>query len=193
MKREAGFFMVRYFLNPKRLLFLCFFLSLFVHIIPLTLTNAFKLLDFKRAEPQVAIPVELVGPLDALDTFQKTAEEPPEDYKYASSRNLKTDKETSPESAATSLPNLGGKPQKSKKGQKKLKEKGPGDEKIFSLSKADLSEESIQDRNLKGIDSRGFQKRLERGEQLKINARQFDYGNYLLRMKKKLIQRRPKS
>ena len=143
-----------------------------------------------RASSLVAsIPVELKI-LDALDTFQKTAPEAPQEASFASSRNLKTEEQTSPSSAQTSLPEVGGrriKLQKNKSGNQ-TPELGSGEKPLFSLSTRDISEEHLDllDQNQEG--SEGFDKRLKTGQDLKINAREFDYGNYLLRMKRKLRQ-----
>jgi len=144
---------------------------------------------------QESIPVELVlssDILDAMDSFQETADEAPEDPTFASDRNLKADEETSPEHSPQNLPKPGGargKPPQKK--EVKKQEEGPGEvnQKVFSLSKADIINETTNQNVFEGIPSPGFAKRLKKGEQLKLNARQFDYGNYLLRMKRKLIQR----
>lgn len=170
------------FLTPSRVI-ACFICSILFHLLSFVFirnTNPF----LKTSD--VLIPQGLeVEFRDALDTFQETAENPPDEYSFSSSRNLKTDRETSPESSPVSIPEIGGGARKSSSRPETTRKEGAGDKTLFSLSQRDLSDvgEGQQRQN-----SPGFYHRLEKGQELKVNAREFDYGNYLLRMKEKLRQ-----
>jgi TonB family protein len=137
------------------------------------------------------IPVEIVQrPSELIKTLQPEATEKPDDANFVSDRDLKADEETSPELAALDMPSAG--TAGAAKGRS-VRESKPKTRESFGLSSAD--KEALED-PLQGGQARefrqfspGFQKRLKRGEQLKVNAFGLDYGQYYLRMKERLAQR----
>jgi len=184
-------------LNQPRFVALCASISLLIHLGLLALAWNFKDLKLKSETPISAIELRLVDSkqLKTMDTLQEESQETPEDAKFASDRNLKTEIQTSPLSGATNiatgrLGKLGSSKEKSNAEQKPLKKKVES----FSLSKEELV--AMNDpftgsmaRENSNLISPGFLKRLQYGEELKLNALGLDYGQYIIRMRDRLAQR----
>lgn len=132
--------------------------------------------------------------LEVVDSFQKEAVERPETAQFASDRNLQADEETSPD-AVSNIPQVGnsGADDTDKQGRPQ----SPQEKKVmesFSLSDSDLVALndpllSARAQKQKGVFSPGFVRRLQRGEELKVNAFGLDYGQYIVRMRERLAQR----
>lgn len=166
-------------------------LSIVIHL--LIMFFAYRVQPFEKHETAMAptIDVNLVESRAPIaETLQETAKEKPKDTKFESSRNLKTDEETSPKSAPMDMPNRGGAAKNIPKPRVQAKSKAPGT--LFSMNQKDLIADRENEETLtaegQGIDSTGFIDRLRRGEMLKINAGESDYAQFIRRMKEKLIQ-----
>lgn len=135
------------------------------------------------------VSVVLPQNLPALETFQETAKETPKDAKFASTRNLQADENTSPLVPTKSLPHLGeyGKGKSQAVPQKKVIESVNLKD---LLAQGEIHEETIRER-MAGVPSDGFYERMKIGQQLKISATgaEFDYANYILRMRERIAQR----
>jgi TonB family protein len=186
-----------------RVLLFSALLSLILHLLFVLFTG--KLTNFARRDytDRPAIEVQLMNRklLEAVDTFQETAEEKPDQADFASSRDLKADEETSPEVSPSNVvqaPQTKGQPQPQQQTQTQAKPQ-PKKVESFSLSQEELLALNDPLRSAGASDrqqdlSPGFVKRLQKGEELKINALGLDYGQYLVRMKERLVQRwRPRN
>jgi|GEM_PF-4324108 len=174
-------------MSAQRILFFSIILSVGLHILIVLMTR-----EWSHFQPRVeiqpkAIEVSLLNskPKDVVDTFQHTAKEAPKKADYISSRDLRTDKETSPVNSPT---NVATPPKSQTKDIQKKKVES------FSLSKKEmvamndpLLQKYVPNKNRNF--SPGFLKRLKTGEALKVNALGLDYGQYIVRMKERLIQR----
>ncbi len=146
----------------------------------------------RNEQARPAIEVELQQ-LPVVDSFQEATEVPPQNPSFASDRNMRTQEQTSPDRAPLNVPQKGGDggraPQKSKS-----ESPTKSSETVFSLNSSDLlkdkkfKQETLQE-GPKQIASQGFVEKLKKGEQLKVNAQFFDYGNYINRMRTKIAQR----
>lgn len=144
---------------------------------------------FERNEPQV-IPIELVNrlPEEVVQSFQETAEQRPEEARFASDRDLRTDEETSPELMGQDLARLS-------PGQQGGQGARGRERKVESFSLSDNEIAALNDplqgggASTPGTFSPGFARRLKRGDMLKVNALGLDYGQYFLRMKERIQQR----
>lgn len=169
-----------------------FLLSLAFHLTGLLIASSKRIFDSHKEEmPRELIAVDL-RQVPTLDTLQETAKEAPKKAKFQSSRNLQADEDTSPADAPTSWAQARGS-SKAKKIVGKESAKPKESENVFSLSQADLIKRGeIQKESLVGTDSQmdstGFFERLKKGEQLKIAALESDYGQFVIRMKKKIVQ-----
>ncbi|MBN8553869.1 MAG: TonB C-terminal domain-containing protein [Deltaproteobacteria bacterium] len=176
-----------------RVIAVCVVISLLIHLLILIFAARYQPFADKTLETD-RIPIEINVPnqiLDSIQTLQKSAEKTPEDAKFASDRNLKADEETSPQSAPTSVPQIRAQPKSSPRAQTKKSNEGIGEKTKFSISQKEMMEDGTLEQETlspSAINSPGFLNRLKLGEQLKLNAREFDYGQYIIRMKNKLVQ-----
>lgn len=178
-----------------KVVFIATFCSLILHtvIVFLAVKRPIFMRSMDATDHAISVELKPSQLMPVVETLQKEAEEAPEDAKFASDRNLKSDKDVSPERAPMNIPRAGGGAggkARAEASQKAAQQKKP----IFSLSQAEI----LKDKNFKqetltagprGAASAGFQERLDKGTELKLNARQFDYGNYINRMRNKLAQR----
>lgn len=201
--REAS---INTYERPLQIVWICLVLSLLVHIGVMFFASSSRPFPKKLEPISNAVPVELIPSpkyLETIDTLQEAAKEAPEDAKFASDRNLKTDEETSPDKSASSIPQMskGGAKSAPMRQKQEAAEKAEEEgmqvkertKKKFSVSQQEMRESGELDQATLGehgdnISSAGFNERLKKGEQLKANAREFDYGNYILRMLRKLTQ-----
>lgn len=182
---------------PRNLLIIALTLSLLIHFSVIGFTALLE--RFKPAERPAfkALEVSLVESplLESVKSLQETADVAPEVAQFASDRNLKAEQQTSPERQATNVatPSQGSAQQVigNQNQQQKTQQRS---RKSFSLSNEELV--AMNDPMVLGSalgqdapPSAGFIERLERGEQLKVNALGLDYGQYLIRMKERLIKR----
>lgn len=163
------------------------FFSLVVHTFLVFLAVSKPIFLTSVQLPEKSIAVDISGLLPVVDSLQEAAKDAPEDARFASDRNLRTDKETSPDRARSNVPRAGG------GAEGKAAETSSG-RTVYSLSQSDiLKDKSFKRETLKagpkGEASTGFQERLSRGVELKLNARAFDYGSYINRVRTKLSQR----
>lgn len=185
--------------KTEQLLLTAVIVSLVVHLIILLSALSLPLRPQKTMEfGSRDVFVDLVPSnkrLPVVETLQETAKEPVKDAQFASDRDLKAEEETSPDGLVNSAPQVGGSGAQSKPKTSKSQTVGVGDKKpIISMSKADLlndstSQDRISGAGPKGVMSRGFQERVKKGDELKLNAHSFDYGQYINRMRVKLSQR----
>jgi len=189
------------FRNPYELsitvLLVCMAISLIVHFSAIGLISTMQSFAGKSETESQPLEVTLVDSSkffkDSVETLQETSKEQPRDAKFVSTRNLKADEDTSPESALTPLPKIGGGArQKSKTEQKSTPERAKP---IFSLSQKDIEQaERFEKRETmaaedQGLASSGFYARLKKGQEFKVTAQESDYAQYIYRMKQKLIDR----
>lgn len=187
-----------------RVLLFSALISLFFHLAVVVLTGKLTKFAPRDFSDKQALEVSLVSPemLETVKTFQQTAEEAPDQARFASDRNLRTDEETSPDQARTDIvqaPPSQGQAQQQQAQQQSQERSEPRKIDSFSLSEVEkqalnnpLLERSAQDRAQRF--SRGFIEKLKRGDELKLNALGLDYGQYILRMKERMQQRwRPQS
>lgn len=170
---------------PLTLLLLFGGLSLVLHLGLIYSANFVNALENAESNPFIQVPNLQVNILETITTEQETAEAAPANPRFASDRNLRTEIETSPESAPSQLPQRSGNrsPQQS------------GGRKVFSLGAGDLvADASDQDTSAGSVggpdrlNSPGFMRRLQIGDELKANAAQFDYAQYIERMRAKIAQ-----
>lgn len=167
------------------------FFSLVIHtfIVFLAVTRPMFLRSPDAQDRSIEVSFPKSGLLPVVDSLQEAAKEEPKDPRFASDRNLKAQEETSPMRSPSNIPHAGG--GDGGKAQASTKSEG---KRIMTLSQADvLKDKSFERETLKsgpkGAASAGFQERLKMGSDLKLNARAFDYGNYINRMRNKLGQR----
>lgn len=169
-------------------------LSVLLHIFGLVLASHYRAFESIKIERPEATEVSLLETpknfRDALETLQETSKEAPKNAKFVSERNLKTEEETSPQAAPSPIPQAGG---AQSKAQPKVKPEKltEGSKLKFSFSQKDLVAQNQTETlrpDLQGRASAGFYDRLKRGTDLKVNAFQSDYANYINRMKRKLSQ-----
>lgn len=165
-------------------------LSLFVHFILALLASKTRFFPAEMKPSTQLVDVRILRP-PVLDTLQPTAKEKPKDAKFESSRNLKAEEDTSPDRAASSIAQKAGEPQKTVVA-KPAQQSRPS-EKIMSFSQADLIEKTdARNRAVSGdrgkMDSAGFAEKIKKGAELKISALESDYGQYITRMKRKIVQ-----
>lgn len=136
--------------------------------------------------PKSSAPENLVFPdieirlLSEIESLQETALEAPERASFISTRNLRTDEETSPELQSHDLVQRSMSPAQARSRIES-----------FSLSEAEklalndpLLRDSLPDQVLPP--SRGYHERLRRGEELKANALRHDSSGFTTRIKRKL-------
>jgi len=173
-------------------------LSLLFHLSLILVTNRAAKLRVPKEVLSTPMEVGLIDKrlLDAVDSFQETAKEKPKKADFASSRDMKADEETSPTQSPTNvatsaLPRAPAKPTESQQAKNKA---SPKKLESFSLSESDLLalNDPLQNEaapHPQDHFSPGFVSRLKKGESLKVNALGLDYGQYLIRMKERIIQR----
>lgn len=166
-------------------------LSLLIHLVAMLF--AYRVTPFAKRDltDLRSIDVSVVeSRLPVAETLQETATEKPVNPTFESSRNLKTDEETSPSRAPMDMANKGGAAKQIPKPKARTKAKPEGT--LFTLNQKELVAERENRETLtaegQGIDSTGFYERLKRGEMLKINAAESDYAQFIRRMKEKIIQ-----
>lgn len=168
-------------------LWIAFVLSLFVHIGLMVLVSNQTLFVSQEQDSSEWVEVELrpLGPLPVVDIPEPASKDAPENAQFASDKNIKVQEETSGREQTTeSLTTR--RPQQARS-QSKIKPES------FSLSQADILKEGFERETLsdeqRGAPSEAFMDRLRRGDELKVNAQLFDYGQYINRMRDKLSAR----
>jgi len=167
-----------------RWLWLAFAISLVIHFSLLFfLSKEFVWLsDSQTDEKWVEVELAPMSQLPVLDVPQPATKDVPDKAKFASDKNIKVDEESSgrqqaDESLTTHRPRAPSKPKTE----------------TFSLSQADILKEGFERQTLsdeqRGAPSEAFLRKLKRGDELKVNAQLFDYGQYINRMRDKLAQR----
>jgi hypothetical protein len=167
-----------------RWLWVAFAVSLVIHFALLFLLSKdfVWLSDSPQDEQWVEVELTPVNQLPVLDVPQPATKEVPDKANFASDKNTKvleesSGREQSQESLTTRRPRA---PSKSKP-------------ESFSLSQADILKEGFERQTLsdeqRGAPSEAFLRKLRRGDELKVNAQLFDYGQYINRMRDKLSQR----
>lgn len=169
-------------------------LSLGVHAFFVYLAGQWKPQEqpTERVEIYPVMDVQLVprDSLEVIDTHQREADEAPQEADFGSDRNLQAEEETSPEFAPSNIPQEGS-AQEAQGDDLGLKE---GERESFRLSEKDRT--ALEDPLLSASPppggqqaSEGFDKRLKRGERLKVNAMSLDYGQYIIRMRERIQNR----
>lgn len=181
----------------RRLFVFSLVISVLFHVVVLWLTGHLTSDKDNVLASNESIEVQLVSKklLEAVDSFQQEAKRTPESAKFASSRNLETEEETSPEDAASNVASgSSAQAQQAQPSPPQEKMQKPRKKESFSLSQDDLM--AMNDPVIGSAAPRrgpalspGFIRKLKRGEELKINALGLDYGQYLVRMKERLVNR----
>ncbi len=167
-----------------RWLWLAFAISLVIHFSLLFfLSKEFVWLsDSQTDDNWVEVELAPMSQMPVLDVPQPATKDVPDKAKFASDKNIKVDEESSgrqqaDESLTTRRPRAPSKPKTE----------------TFSLSQADILKEGFERQTLsdeqRGAPSEAFLRKLKRGDELKVNAQLFDYGQYINRMRDKLAQR----
>ncbi len=167
-----------------RWLWLAFAVSLVIHFaLLLFLSKDFVWLSDSVSDEQwVEVELTPASQLPVLDVPQPETKEVPEKAKFASDKNIKVQEESSgreqsQESLTTRRPMAPSKPKTES----------------FTLSQSDILKEGFERQTLsdeqRGAPSEAFLRKLRRGDELKVNAQLFDYGQYINRMRDKLSQR----
>lgn len=168
----------------KRWLGWAFVLSLIAHFaLILFATQGLQFLPAdEEASEWVEVELRTTGPLPVLDIPAVESKEVPDKAQFASDKNIKVDEESS------------GKPQAAESlTTRRPRAQAPSKPESFSLSQADILKEGFERQTLseqqQGAPSEAFLEKLRRGDELKVNAQLFDYGQYINRMRDKLAQR----
>lgn len=164
-----------------------FLLSLIIHFSLFYLPQKARW-PSRASEAQQSNIEVVLNHAEVIDSLQETSDTKPDRAKFESDRNLKSDEDTSPESAPSNVAQLRGRPNKSKSSAQ-----SSDSSKVFSLSSADLKDSQLDQPGQRSgtdgqVDSTGFRERLKKGEQLKVSALESDYAQYINRMKKKIAQ-----
>lgn len=170
---------------------LSLFFSFVVHMIMALFTLGLDLGKFRSEEDVTALEVTLQS-LPVTETLQETSKIAPETPSFVSDRILRTDVETSPEAAGKNVVEGGGGSAADSKNMTKEQTQATPKKMTFALSQNDLQALQKQNESVPSARSGelnpGFEKRLELGESLKVNAAQMDYASYINRMKRKISQ-----
>lgn len=141
------------------------------------------------------------GFLEVVESFQESADRPPETADFASDRDMRADRQTSPDFSGSNIPQVGqmGQDDETLSGAQASQAPAQAQEREQILESFSLSEQDLVALNdpllspraqrQRGQFSPGFARRLERGEELKVNAFGLDYGQYYVRMRQRLAQR----
>lgn len=171
-----------------------FLISIAIHFLVGVIATKIQPFQAARVSDSRLIDVDLYtsNRPPVTETLQQESKEAPTDAKFESSRNLKTDEETSPTRAPMNIPNKGGEKRQQEKAARP-RSQPRSTEKLFSLKQEQLiADGSLQQETLRpdgqGADSTGFEERLRVGTDLKVNAKQSDYAQFINRMREKLSQ-----
>lgn len=153
-------------------------LSLVLH---LSFVGVAQLISRPRAKPVSEIlnfPDVEIQVLSDIETLQETASEAPDKASFISSRDLKADEETSPELRNHDIVQA---------------PSGVRGEKLETFSLSDSEKLALNDPLLGSTlpnqplpPSRGYEARLKRGQELKVNALRHDTSGFTTRIKRKL-------
>lgn len=173
-------------ISGTQLLTICLLFSIAAHLSLVFLSQFLPSMDLRPVREDRLIQVDLVPSRQVVASDQEAASEAPDRADFVSERDLRAEQETSPD-----ISELGPSESAESTPQQESRELLES----FSLSSIEMDQlrEPLrqQDRELprQRRFSRDFVERLEKGEELKLNAFGLDYAGYINRMRDRLSSR----
>jgi hypothetical protein len=172
-------------ISGTQLLIFALLFSVAMHFTLLFLSQKIPATTLYRPAVDNFIEIDLVAPRQVVESSQEASLEAPENAEFISEKNLRTDVQTSPELQ--------------ERGADQQESVGPMPGEVmesFSLSSSDFPRSNPRERPTSEAQtpvqkrfSPEFIERLERGEELKLNALGLDYAGYVNRMRERIRNR----